>query len=218
MAPKLVSTRTNLEEHLRLTTPVVSARQRVSMPATQRRNWNTAIKMQASTAREHTRLKSAIEKYDPVTPPAWYNGVVECNDNSHKAKHFFVFGCIQGVLALLGLSFLRGADLLIAGAFLMLAVVSLAIAGALSNTYHAHTLFTGLMPEGAIKRYQEAKRSGLFDSILVYAPERRLFSHVEFNAVDPLLIGRIGSYAFLIAHWDIAADLTFIESTSIEKA
>lgn len=89
------------------------------------------------------------------------------------------------------------------------------------------------IPEQALRRYQEAKASGLFDTILVMAPNAnafiRNFSDPRYMRYpDPIMVGVVGgintdskgkktlapagSTLFYIASWDLDEDIAFCDA------
>lgn len=77
------------------------------------------------------------------------------------------------------------------------------------GTYH---FFKGTLPEPVRERYNQARESGLFDRVQIYAP-KKVFH--QFVRVDPFIIGTIGENwwhpdskkHFLIVAFDLSKDL-----------
>lgn len=67
------------------------------------------------------------------------------------------------------------------------------------------------IPLAALRAYSEARRSGLFEDILIYSPDRSAFEldPRSVSRADPLMVGRIEKFYFLIACWDLDQDLKF---------
>ena len=74
-------------------------------------------------------------------------------------------------------------------------------------------LFNAPMPAQAAVAYRRARESKLFDTFVVHSPRAADFRAVaaaeapSLGLLDPVLIGRIGPYRFLVAQWDLADDL-----------
>ncbi|GEM_PF-3091896 len=74
-------------------------------------------------------------------------------------------------------------------------------------------LFNAPLPAMPALAYRRAKASGLFDELVVYSPRAEDFRAISasqapsLGLLDPLLVGRIGSQAFLLAQWDLGRDL-----------
>ncbi|MBI5153187.1 MAG: hypothetical protein HZA36_01880 [Parcubacteria group bacterium] len=52
-------------------------------------------------------------------------------------------------------------------------------------------IFRQLLPVDVASRYREAERQGLFDEILVFAPDENVFQKTIVVKVDPILAGRV---------------------------
>jgi hypothetical protein len=74
-------------------------------------------------------------------------------------------------------------------------------------------IFNAPMPTYATVAYKRARESDLFETFVVCSPRAEDFREVSgaqapsLGLLDPVLVGRIGSYGFLIAQWDLAKDL-----------
>lgn len=91
--------------------------------------------------------------------------------------------------------------------------------------------FNAPMPEEVLDKYEDAKKSKLFDTYLVASPNRDLFVQISTLTCEPFLVGYVrttprdvtfstntikeynfqafGGVGFLIAHWDLEKDLRF---------
>jgi hypothetical protein len=75
------------------------------------------------------------------------------------------------------------------------------------------SVFNSAMPPAALRAYQAAVQTKLFDTFAVYSPRPEDFRRVEayeepsLGLLDPVLTGRIGQRSFLIAQWDLGRDL-----------
>jgi len=91
--------------------------------------------------------------------------------------------------------------------------------------------FNAPMPAEVLDKYEEARKSKLFDTFLVASPDRDLFEEISPITVEPFLVGYVkttpegvrfstnpskkykfqafGGVGFLIAHWDLKKDLQF---------
>lgn len=83
----------------------------------------------------------------------------------------------------------------------------------LSSRESGVRVFNAPMPARAIVAYRKARASGLFESFTVHSPRAEDFRAVtvseapNLGLLDPVLAGHIGRRSFLIAQWDLAADL-----------
>ena len=74
-------------------------------------------------------------------------------------------------------------------------------------------VYNAPMPARALLAYRRARTSGLFDTFTVCSPRAQDFCAValaeapSLGLLDPVLAGHIGRRSFLIAQWDLAADL-----------
>lgn len=81
------------------------------------------------------------------------------------------------------------------------------------DDHEALRIFNAPMPGYATVAYKRARESELFETYVVYSPRAEDFREVSgaqapsLGLLDPVLVGRIGSYGFLIAQWDLAKDL-----------
>jgi hypothetical protein len=75
-------------------------------------------------------------------------------------------------------------------------------------------IFNAPMPAYAATAYRRAQQSGLFDNFVVRSPRAEDFRQVaateapSLGLLDPVLVGRIGGFSFLISQWDLAKDLS----------
>ena len=68
------------------------------------------------------------------------------------------------------------------------------------------------IPVPVLEKYVAARP--FFDRILVVSPRQSDFFAPKRAAADPLMIGEIGTYSFLIAYWNLVEDLKLIDEAS----
>lgn len=215
------------------TLPAVADRPKwYEMPASQRRAW--AIVDQAS--KQKRKLGDALEDYTPVQPPNWPNAPVEHRcvgfinhvARGDRALYYFLFYLVWAaasfLIATTGRWIVGDVDPGRWGVSMLIMSLGFAVVSIPRYTLPC-IWFAAPIPAGALRTYNKAKRSRLFDEFRVYSPHAEHFAHadaltsmstrfLQAMAKDPLLLGRVGNHWFYIAGWNLSEDIEFVSDPS----
>ena len=234
---ELTTVREEVEARLAEAPPALGERPpKHLLTRTQERIWADEEKRRTEQGKGAERLKAAMERYEPISIPRyelpsnqrWDSGLRPSQWPSGDAEHTCFFGqhftrgdrlvaplClgIFAALAIWVISALFSSELWWE-AFVAVGLGTLTgIAWSIPQTKEGCRWYNGLMPAGALAAYQEAKQSRLFDTIQVYSPREEDFRFEPLRTrTDPLLIGEVAGYHFLIVYWNLAEDIAFVSA------
>jgi len=210
---------------------------------------NELDQLLAQKAELANRVAELSKKFDPVElPDWWYIGYVEALPTPPRPAWMKILGIISSVgcilaglilpvifsinsltnvslLARIALLFLLSLTGGIGAGFIII-IAFILIEGIRLRHLTPHSVFKGIIPVWALKRYQEAKAQEIFDEIIIAAPQREAFTQWGAKA-DPVMVGVIGGKAkfdengqatissagldkailFEIASWNVAEDI-----------
>lgn len=211
------------------------------LTGTQRRIWDQIAADLRAERSVAGRVDRALKLgYDPIVPPANWHAGLALHDHSWRqhtsrddvAFPMTLFGVFAGILAFSVGLVVASQTMGVVKALALLATVvptvvfpTVAIARCVLSIFpevavSRCTFYAQPIPATALTAYHRAKATGLFDSILIMSPDNAVFEtwvSPQLRVHDPLMVGRIGGHYFLLAFWDLAADIAFAEGVAVPQ-
>lgn len=203
-------------------------------PKTQQRLYAQMAEAERTEFVVKGRTQTALDAgYDPITPPhgvpvragpghVWYSAPVESGITWRNSESLDMVGIgtfvLSGFFAIwLFISLIvppsDAAVYFLGGLLVSVSTFIFSVwAHKRDDDPHRGAHYNRPIPTRPLAAYIAAKKSRLFDEILVYSTNFNAFAipAPKIERVDPLLIGRIGQWHFLIAQWGLDEDIAAV--------